>query len=357
MAENPAVMTASGWKQNSDKTWEQKPDEGSKQLADNLATISTFSPTNPATVLGGAVVKTIPYLSKTVQYGLAKSGNKWAKAKVLSKEMDNLVPESFIKQETGIYRNSIPSKETINYRTAESINSASQRLQNIYNSPEYYENLQRAYQKTGNKSFANSYIPNSLIDNLKAGIEITPDKNFNMYGETLFNLTSRRPIISIRARLPQKDLNETALHEVAHASLKGGNASKVWTMNIEPYLRSIIELRKPKEIVKNFGLGDFDFKRLGNLMNFKEYATDVNEIRSRMFSLIDQSKRSGMRFNDFIDKHSFSNVPSYSYGKLNAPQELEDLLKIMTPEEIKKLSKYILGVSLIPKTKNSQPSN
>lgn len=72
MAENPAVMTASGWQQNSDKTWEQKPDEGSKQLANNLAAISTFSPTNPATALGDAVVKTIPYLNKMVQYGLAK---------------------------------------------------------------------------------------------------------------------------------------------------------------------------------------------------------------------------------------------------------------------------------------------
>lgn len=331
--------------------------EGKPQTATNNIGMSGTDPIGQLYVEGVVLNPIFKGLGKVAQYGLAKLGNKWARAKILSKEMDNLVPESFIKQEIGIYRNSIPSKEAINYRTVEAINNASQRLQSIYNSPEYYENLQRAYQKTGDKSFANSYIPSSLTNNLKAGIEITSDKNFNMYGETLFNSTSKRPVISVKTGLSQKDLDETALHEVAHASLKGGNASKVWTMNIEPYLKSVIELRKPKEIVKNFGLGDFDFKRLGNLMNFKEYATDINEIRSRMFSLIDQSKRSGMRFNDFIDKHSFSNVPSYSHGKLNAPQELEDLLKIMTPEEIKKLSKYILGVSLIPKNKNSQPSN
>lgn len=60
MAENPAIMTASGWKQK-DGQWEQKPTKESKQLAENIATISTFSPTNPATAIGDVIInKLIP---------------------------------------------------------------------------------------------------------------------------------------------------------------------------------------------------------------------------------------------------------------------------------------------------------
>lgn len=295
-------------------------------------------------------------LGRATQWGLAKAGNNWARAKILSKEINNLIPKPSIKHNPSIYwTNNTPKEDAINYKTAEAINNASQRLQNIYNSPEYYENLQRAYQKTNNKRFINSYIPNTLSENLKMGVEITPDKNFSYYGETFFDKVNRRPIISLRKGLSQKDLVETALHEVAHASLKGGNASKVWIQDIQPYLESVIQLRKPIELAKNFRLNDFDFEGLRDLMNFKNYATDINEVRSRMFSLIDQSKRSKMKFNDFIDKHSYTNIPSYSYGKPDAPQELDDLLKIMTPDEIKRLSKYILGVSLIPRNKK-QPT-
>ena len=49
MAENPAVMTASGWKQNKNGNWEQKRTSESNKLADNLATISWMSPTHPGT--------------------------------------------------------------------------------------------------------------------------------------------------------------------------------------------------------------------------------------------------------------------------------------------------------------------
>lgn len=51
MAENPAVMTASGWKQDREGNWKQERTTESDQLADNLATISWFSPTHPGTAL------------------------------------------------------------------------------------------------------------------------------------------------------------------------------------------------------------------------------------------------------------------------------------------------------------------
>lgn len=293
-----------------------------------------------------------------IQWGLAKAGNNWARARILNKELNNSIPKISNKPRKQLHiSNNVSETEALNYKTIEAINNANQRLQQIYNSPEYYENLYRAYQKTGNKRFSNSYIPITLSNNLKKGIEFTPDKNFKWFGETTFNTTSRRPIVSVRQGLSQRDLDETALHEVAHASLKGDGASKVWVQDIQPYLESVIQLRKPIELAKNFKLNDFDFKELGDLMNFRSYATDINEIRSRMFSLIDQSKRSKMKFNDFINRHSYTNTPSYSYGKLGAPQELDDLLKIMTPNDIKRLSKYILGVSLIPKNKNNQSGN
>lgn len=56
MAEDPSIMTASGWKQNANGDWAQSPDEGSKQLADDLAVISSFSPTNYATAAGDALI-------------------------------------------------------------------------------------------------------------------------------------------------------------------------------------------------------------------------------------------------------------------------------------------------------------
>lgn len=61
MAEDPSVMTASGWKQNSNGDWAQSPDEGSKQLADDLAVISSFSPTNYATAVGDALISKVGY--------------------------------------------------------------------------------------------------------------------------------------------------------------------------------------------------------------------------------------------------------------------------------------------------------
>lgn len=51
MAENPSVMTASGWRQAKDGKWKQDKvnDPGVKQLRSNLADLSMMSPTNPIT--------------------------------------------------------------------------------------------------------------------------------------------------------------------------------------------------------------------------------------------------------------------------------------------------------------------
>lgn len=62
MAENPAVMTASGWKQDKNGNWEQKRTAESDKLADNLAVISWMSPTHPGTaIIDKAVGSAIKY--------------------------------------------------------------------------------------------------------------------------------------------------------------------------------------------------------------------------------------------------------------------------------------------------------
>ena len=67
MAENPAVMTASGWRQNNTGEYvqDQQDSEGAKQLRDNLSSISEMSPTNPigATLFG---------IGKGIQFGLQR---------------------------------------------------------------------------------------------------------------------------------------------------------------------------------------------------------------------------------------------------------------------------------------------
>lgn len=75
VAEDPAIMYASGWKQNDNGSWEQKSSPESRRLSDNLATISTFSPTNPVTAITGKVIKAVsrwrPFIPKVGNKNIA----------------------------------------------------------------------------------------------------------------------------------------------------------------------------------------------------------------------------------------------------------------------------------------------
>lgn len=61
IAENPAVATASGWHIDSEtgKVSQHYPTKEERQLGNNLAVISAFSPTNPETAIIGAGVRKI----------------------------------------------------------------------------------------------------------------------------------------------------------------------------------------------------------------------------------------------------------------------------------------------------------
>ena len=352
MAENPSIMTASGWKQK-DGQWEQKPTKESKQLAENIATISTFSPTNPATAIGDAVISsivpTLKGLKGYYQWKQAINGNNKMRAKILSSELDSQIPNIKSKPQSYISTSSYPRPVSdyfkynryLNFRDAKGIQDASQRLQNFYLSPEYRQNLIKASEY--DKIFSNMFVPNTLVKNLQKGIELTPGKNRGWMGATNYNKKTKRPIISFQQRLPENEVDPTALHEVAHASLKGGDASRIWSLHIKPYLSKNIELRTPQQIIHNLGVDEKDFKTVKKLMDNEHYSTDIDEIRSRTLSLMDQAKNSKLSFDNFIDKYSYSNQPNVEFGKPGAPGELEDLLRVMTPNSIKDFSKVVIG--------------
>ena len=94
MAENPAVMTASGWKQGKNGNWKQERTPESDKLADNLAVISTFSPTNPGTaIIEKTAESAIKYGTKVVgRYMFANT--KLAPVGKVDKVLRKYLPES-----------------------------------------------------------------------------------------------------------------------------------------------------------------------------------------------------------------------------------------------------------------------
>lgn len=116
MAENPAVMTASGWKQDKNGNWEQKRTEESNKLADNLAVISWMSPTHPGTA---AFEKAIGIASKygTNVYNRFRFANtKLAPVSEVSKVLEKrLLPK--IDKKTGARYYAEPDYEILKQNT------------------------------------------------------------------------------------------------------------------------------------------------------------------------------------------------------------------------------------------------
>lgn len=281
---------------------------------------------------------------------LAKSIRKLYGARKISKILDTANLNTNLYKDKDPVTRPISKRETadlINFDTAKKIMDANMQMQDFYTGDDYARRLQKAYEYTGNKAFANIYIPTQLKQTLQKGIEILPDNIDSSLGVTQFNKNTRRPQISINTNAKEheslNELKNTINHEVAHASLKGGGASNIWVQHIRPYLYDIINLRNPIEIYNNFDLRDAD--KLQRFMSFNEYPTDIDEIRSRTYSLYQNAKRRGVNFDEFIDKYTFDN-PKIWYGKIDAPGELNDLLKIMTPQSIKDFGKKFLGLSI-----------
>lgn len=100
-ADNPAVMTASGWQQDKQGNWRQKRTKESDQLARNLAIISQTAPTHPVNIiidqaLKRAVFPTTVYLGSKAVKGATQSFNKLAKIRKINKELNKGIKENSI---------------------------------------------------------------------------------------------------------------------------------------------------------------------------------------------------------------------------------------------------------------------
>ena len=86
MADQPAMMTASGWRQNEkgDYVQDQQNDPHVKQLRDNLAAEGA------GVMLGEFGLPAIHGLYNLGVRGLAKSGNNWARAKVINTKLKDI---------------------------------------------------------------------------------------------------------------------------------------------------------------------------------------------------------------------------------------------------------------------------
>lgn len=116
MAENPAVMTASGWQQNKQGNYVQKRTKGSDQLADNLSALSWTSPTHPGTAIIDAAINkgVFPLIKFTANKALetaAKTGNNYVRNRIINRELnqqiknfDGTVSENYFNSPYNWYR-------------------------------------------------------------------------------------------------------------------------------------------------------------------------------------------------------------------------------------------------------------
>lgn len=115
-ADNPAVMTASGWQQDEQGNWRQKRTKESDQLADNLSVLSWTSPTHPGTAIIDAAINkgVFPLIKFTANKALkiaAKTGNNYARNRIINRELnqqiknfDGTVSENYFNSPYNWYR-------------------------------------------------------------------------------------------------------------------------------------------------------------------------------------------------------------------------------------------------------------
>lgn len=214
-----------------------------------------------------------------------------------------------------------------------SVNNQVEEMKKFYMSDEYRRRLQVAKELTNKTIFSNQFIPYTLSNNLDKGIIVAPRfTKENILGITRWNEPMKKPEIALNRKLSWSDIISTIDHEVAHASLKAGNFIRQYVRHIEPYNKLIAKLRTPEQIYNNLSLKNFDELRAA--MNHELYQTDLDEIRSRAYQLVQRAKRQSIDVTQLIDKFTF-NDPNVWFGKSGAPSELDDLLKIMSPSDIK----------------------
>lgn len=114
VAENPAVMTASGWT-NQAGHWEQKPSEGSSQLANNLAVLSMLANGEPITDLVSGAAKVITHPAQAVK-AIKDTGRKLTKTFKRARA-SKLINKTIKNTEVPLQSAEIPIEEGYLYHT------------------------------------------------------------------------------------------------------------------------------------------------------------------------------------------------------------------------------------------------
>ena len=200
-------------------------------------------------------------------------------------------------------------------------------IKKFYWSDDYRKRLDNAYRITGDKRFDNNFIPSQMVSTLD-NVLVTADNEMKSLGITGWDKISNRPTIRINKDIHHKNgysIRETMDHEVAHASGKG-TTSKI---HANDFNKSIINLKPATEIASEFNVQNFD--ELVKYMNHEMYDTDVEELRSRAYSVLQNAKWLGKEIDDYVD-----NIPMKD-------DQLEDLLRVMPKESVKHFIKNFLS--------------
>lgn len=231
----------------------------------------------------------------------------------------------------------------IDYNIQKQANNLINNAKQFYQSQNYRERLNKAYLATKDRRFENNFIPSQMVGTLDGNLSILIDNQMEDLGLTSWNKFLNKPIIKINKKAHGNIgsfIDETLNHEIAHASGKG----TIGKFIANDYNKQIINLKSPQDIAKNFNIQDFD--TLTKYMNHEVYPTKIEEIRSRAYSILHNIKR----FNKSIDDYLESPIAKYD-------DQLQELLGIMNPEDVKHFLKNFLSMSSITYTGLQTNSN
>ena len=236
VAENPSVMTASGWHQNKDRKYTQKRTKESDQLASNLETIGTAAITAPTLarditsiynivrhpIQTGKTIYTIGkdiYTSGKDLIWLAKAYNKvgtgltnpYVRNKFLDLAKSPSTSRSFIEKYT-------PNKK-----------EAGLNLSQIKEALPQLENLQEEFGIVPQADFKDYYTVSNQIGKIKNGLQYAKDLSTRYNQELEFLKNNNEILYNIAKESPQYQ------QQIVN-DLKNGNIG-----NIEDYVKNLIK--------------------------------------------------------------------------------------------------------------------
>lgn len=300
MAETPTVMTASGWKQGKNGNWKQKRTPESDQLADNLAVISTFSPTNPQTAIIEKTAKSaIKYGTKVVgRYMFANT--KLAPVRKVNRVLQKYLPELC------------------------------------------YSNGKRFYTEPGAYS---EQIGENLFAT-KGGVAASPGITTEMHFNPASTYKSEGDVITVISTTPRESSRRVGQAVLKHLPSKTVIASSDKARAIPQVLKD----QPLKDRVLYYLTG-----RNPKLptTNVDGYSTDIMEILARA-----SKRNNGIVTPSLTTKIEGTNILGKSYNKYSKyfPESNKEFVKFsdMTPEQVKAWNTEVapnLGVQIDPKTR------